>query len=172
MAVVCIFFFKQKTAYEIKECDWSSDVCSSDLSHSGKSRTTHRPQNQWTRGDEDYKQAQAADQQMRLIAFEKTALPVPWNHGTLCRIRLKVCLYVLALRAVRAGWSIDSHRHLRVPPRRICTTSCLYNRVSTTHGWVVSAYTTARYAKPPLRVGAIERSTLSAARARSARGRS
>ncbi|HBI47224.1 MAG TPA: hypothetical protein DDX93_00620, partial [Smithella sp.] len=24
-------FFKQKTAYEIKECDWSSDVCSSDL---------------------------------------------------------------------------------------------------------------------------------------------
>src|ERR1051326_2479946 len=23
--------FKQKTAYEIKECDWSSDVCSSDL---------------------------------------------------------------------------------------------------------------------------------------------
>ena len=26
-----VFFFKQKTAYEIKECDWSSDVCSSDL---------------------------------------------------------------------------------------------------------------------------------------------
>ena len=30
--VVFFFFFKQKTAYEIKECDWSSDVCSSDLS--------------------------------------------------------------------------------------------------------------------------------------------
>ena len=28
---VIFFFFKQKTAYEIKECDWSSDVCSSDL---------------------------------------------------------------------------------------------------------------------------------------------
>src|ERR1051326_9429986 len=25
------FFCKQKTAYEMKECDWSSDVCSSDL---------------------------------------------------------------------------------------------------------------------------------------------
>ena len=25
------FFFKQKTAYEIRNCDWSSDVCSSDL---------------------------------------------------------------------------------------------------------------------------------------------
>ena len=24
-------FFKQKTAYEISVCDWSSDVCSSDL---------------------------------------------------------------------------------------------------------------------------------------------
>src|ERR1051326_9170161 len=28
---MCFFVFKQKTAYEIKECDWSSDVCSSDL---------------------------------------------------------------------------------------------------------------------------------------------
>ena len=28
----CVFFFfKQKTAYEIYQCDWSSDVCSSDL---------------------------------------------------------------------------------------------------------------------------------------------
>src|SRR5688572_31506663 len=27
---VVFFFFKQKTAYEI-DCDWSSDVCSSDL---------------------------------------------------------------------------------------------------------------------------------------------
>src|SRR5210317_465046 len=25
-----VFFFKQKTAYEISECDWSSDVCSSE----------------------------------------------------------------------------------------------------------------------------------------------
>ena len=29
---VFFFCFQQKTAYEIKECDWSSDVCSSDLS--------------------------------------------------------------------------------------------------------------------------------------------
>ena len=27
------FFFKQKTAYEIYQCDWSSDVCSSDLNY-------------------------------------------------------------------------------------------------------------------------------------------
>ena len=29
---IFFFFFKQKTAYEIYQCDWSSDVCSSDLS--------------------------------------------------------------------------------------------------------------------------------------------
>ena len=29
---VCrVFFFEQKPAYEIYQCDWSSDVCSSDL---------------------------------------------------------------------------------------------------------------------------------------------
>src|SRR3546814_5585456 len=29
--MICFFFFKQKTAYEMRISDWSSDVCSSDL---------------------------------------------------------------------------------------------------------------------------------------------
>src|SRR3546814_11978839 len=29
--IVFVFFFKQKTAYEMRISDWSSDVCSSDL---------------------------------------------------------------------------------------------------------------------------------------------
>src|SRR3546814_3012005 len=29
--IVCFFFVKQKTAYEMRISDWSSDVCSSDL---------------------------------------------------------------------------------------------------------------------------------------------
>src|SRR3546814_18263270 len=29
--MMCFFFFKQKTAYEMRISDWSSDVCSSDL---------------------------------------------------------------------------------------------------------------------------------------------
>src|SRR3546814_9723579 len=29
--IVLFFFFKQKTAYEVRISDWSSDVCSSDL---------------------------------------------------------------------------------------------------------------------------------------------
>src|SRR3546814_2176859 len=28
---ICFFFFKQKTAYDMRISDWSSDVCSSDL---------------------------------------------------------------------------------------------------------------------------------------------
>src|SRR3546814_2414926 len=28
---ILLFFFKQKTAYEVRMSDWSSDVCSSDL---------------------------------------------------------------------------------------------------------------------------------------------
>src|SRR3546814_4839136 len=31
MVVLWIFFFKQKTAYDMRCSDWSSDVCSSDL---------------------------------------------------------------------------------------------------------------------------------------------
>src|SRR3546814_7171154 len=33
---VFFFFFKQKTAYEMRISDWSSDVCSSDLSRPAK----------------------------------------------------------------------------------------------------------------------------------------
>src|SRR3546814_3671075 len=33
---VFFFFFKQKTAYEMRISDWSSDVCSSDLWFGGK----------------------------------------------------------------------------------------------------------------------------------------
>ena len=34
--IFVFFFFKQKTAYEIYQCDWSSDVCSSDLEYWNK----------------------------------------------------------------------------------------------------------------------------------------
>src|SRR3546814_1122938 len=45
---VFFFFFKQKTAYEMRISDWSSDVCSSDLDrdardHGGPARGDGRP---------------------------------------------------------------------------------------------------------------------------------
>src|SRR3546814_3716322 len=33
LCLYIFFFFKQKTAYEMRISDWSSDVCSSDLLH-------------------------------------------------------------------------------------------------------------------------------------------
>src|SRR3546814_9710140 len=36
------FFFKQKTAYEMRISDWSSDVCSSDLERDGSGNGFHR----------------------------------------------------------------------------------------------------------------------------------
>src|SRR3546814_8046834 len=33
LSLFLFFFFKQKTAYEMRISDWSSDVCSSDLRH-------------------------------------------------------------------------------------------------------------------------------------------
>src|SRR3546814_5838284 len=44
LSVLCyfclFFFFKQKTAYEMRISDWSSDVCSSDLSFEKRLGTT------------------------------------------------------------------------------------------------------------------------------------
>src|SRR3546814_3744685 len=36
----CFFVFKQKTAYEMRISDWSSDVCSSDLASTSFARST------------------------------------------------------------------------------------------------------------------------------------
>src|SRR3546814_10679926 len=44
-AFTLFFFFKQKTAYEMRISDWSSDVCSSDL------RESHRLAEQRARAD-------------------------------------------------------------------------------------------------------------------------
>src|SRR3546814_12232801 len=48
MIVVCycvlyFFFFKQKTAYEMRISDWSSDVCSSDLPDQAADARDHQP---------------------------------------------------------------------------------------------------------------------------------
>src|SRR3546814_10128652 len=37
---VLVFFFKQKTAYEMRISDWSSDVCSSDLGRQARAAET------------------------------------------------------------------------------------------------------------------------------------
>src|SRR3546814_8192165 len=41
MVISDVFFFKQKTAYEVRISDWSSDVCSSDLIRRDRGGTGH-----------------------------------------------------------------------------------------------------------------------------------
>src|SRR3546814_83038 len=62
MCFLCVsfFFFKQKTAYEMRISDWSSDVCSSDLiaaqhgvePHAGATLQHHRTNQDGRLGDE------------------------------------------------------------------------------------------------------------------------
>src|SRR3546814_3495801 len=48
-----LFFFKQKTAYELRISDWSSDVCSSDLGPTARLVSTgHAAQPATCGGDE------------------------------------------------------------------------------------------------------------------------
>src|SRR3546814_3552145 len=51
--VLCFvfFFFKQKTAYEMRISDWSSDVCSSDLRHAAADQPRGRQSDQDQDGD-------------------------------------------------------------------------------------------------------------------------
>src|SRR3546814_19536298 len=43
--LVVLFFFKQKTAYEMRISDWSSDVCSSDLDGRDEAQQGHDQRN-------------------------------------------------------------------------------------------------------------------------------
>src|SRR3546814_7506866 len=65
-----VFFFKQKTAYEMRISDWSSDVCSSDLYffELGKFEAFLR---EWLAGD-------AAQHVQQHAQAEPGAAPGPW----------------------------------------------------------------------------------------------
>src|SRR3546814_2205046 len=64
-----IFFFKQKTAYELRISDWSSDVCSSDLrTRIFRYRRTH---------DDSFNSQSKCDDP--LGSFEKNAAPSRLN---------------------------------------------------------------------------------------------
>src|SRR3546814_6578063 len=51
--MLCFFFFKQKTAYEMRISDWSSDVCSSDLDGAGGQQAPQDAPRNVQRDEED-----------------------------------------------------------------------------------------------------------------------
>src|SRR3546814_8192364 len=67
---VCVFFFKQKTAYEMRISDWSSDVCSSDLRIAAR-----QPQAERAHGDEH----QSGTEILAASDPEETGTAVAWR---------------------------------------------------------------------------------------------
>src|SRR3546814_1306107 len=66
MGLCNVFFFKQKTAYEMRISDWSSDVCSSDLSFDADAFARDPPANDTETNDEIQRLAAAGRGQIDL----------------------------------------------------------------------------------------------------------
>src|SRR3546814_110320 len=67
---ICFFFFKQKTAYEMRISDWSSDVCSSDL-------ISHSPaQNDAKRSIEDHVVCMATSHRRARLLDQLQQIPI------------------------------------------------------------------------------------------------
>src|SRR3546814_10861756 len=71
---IYFFFFKQKTAYEMRISDWSSDVCSSDLSSPTPCRWQSRSARCWSRKQHPERKPQSCALQGRV---HPTALRSP-----------------------------------------------------------------------------------------------
>src|SRR3546814_20896609 len=82
---VFVFFFKQKTAYEMRISDWSSDVCSSDL----LSRSTSHSAADWSSAGKDNRMSAEAGPCSRICPVSRMA-----RHE-----RKRGRSYALALRA-------------------------------------------------------------------------
>src|SRR3546814_4102805 len=86
--VVCylfvFFFFKQKTAYEMRISDWSSDVCSSDLERSrcGAAPPSRGPTSSPTRGAGRWWRARG---EPRFPAWSRSSRQPTAGHRATCR---------------------------------------------------------------------------------------
>src|SRR3546814_4209938 len=106
MSEWCVFLCKQKTAYEMRSSDWSSDVCSSDLpkqTGSGGKVTLHGISK---RGD--------AYLRTLLIHGARSVLqhakePGPWVEQLGQRRPPNVVVVALANKMARTIWAVLAH---------------------------------------------------------------
>src|SRR3546814_1777068 len=93
------FFFKQKTAYEMRISDWSSDVCSSDLG-------THDARQEDGRGKASFPARPGHRRNLpcpRCRAGQRRRLPRPDNHAGLIAPPSPLAACRLAILVERAG---------------------------------------------------------------------
>src|SRR3546814_1728000 len=69
LCLVIVFFVKQKTAYEMRISDWSSDVCSSDLLFvlSGLTGQHEQVEPEWRRDEADAERRHHEDAEMDVV---------------------------------------------------------------------------------------------------------
>src|SRR3546814_4612540 len=80
--VLCVFFFfKQKTAYEMRISDWSSDVCSSDLRAHHDSPVPDGPGHPHDHGHADDRQARSPRDQGGAEESQVRELRLPLWHA-------------------------------------------------------------------------------------------
>src|SRR3546814_8425257 len=102
MCCSVFFFFKQKTAYEMRISDWSSDVCSSDLA-----RDMHRQQ---TRADRVVIVTQQAQRYSEVLAEHGVEVPVSARiEGKLTRGEI-----VLLQGGLPEGWTVQDRKSTRL----------------------------------------------------------
>src|SRR3546814_8162085 len=93
---VFFFFFKQKTAYEMRISDWSSDVCSSDLAApcyiSRQDQRGRSPRRRPIKKKRTTPMAKAATPATKKVAAPRPKAPAKEIGRASCRER--VCQYV------------------------------------------------------------------------------
>src|SRR3546814_1423938 len=94
---VCLFFFffKQKTAYELRISDWSSDVCSSDLCRRGADLVAELARAAVAGGTEHRRDAVRDD---RAVAARQSAGAARWLFSAGAAFRYS--------RSARASWRV------------------------------------------------------------------
>src|SRR3546814_10030897 len=107
---VDFFFFKQKTAYEMRISDWSSDVCSSDLRGCGavqmaRRRILSRPRRE-VQPDDQLSRPPAADQPGRQRLFRGH----PNRDGAICGVRRSELRYPAQPHSDRRRPAVEGER--------------------------------------------------------------